>query len=239
MSLSIFGKYKDEYFLSLFESEIDNSASVVLDIGANIGLYTLAAAKRADKVYCFEPDPLNFANLKKNIEANGFENVVALNKAVSDKNGTARFSCHSEYPLDRGNLHLIPHHEQANQKYTSIDTIALDTFFSDKPKKIDIVKMDIEGSEFEALKGMRNLISANKNMKLFLEFNPPVLVRHSTDLESFIDHLFSICSYVYHIDIDTRIRRPINKIWLLDFANKWKYSEKEGHFINLLGIRRS
>jgi methyltransferase FkbM-like protein len=62
----------------------------------------------------------------------------------------------------------------------------VDMFFSDKPSKIGILKMDIEGSEFEALTGMKNLIDVNKNMKLFLEFNPYVLTRHGTDLESFI-----------------------------------------------------
>ena len=236
MSLSVFGRYSEEYELSLFESVIDNT-SVVLDIGANIGLYTLTAAKHGDKVYSFEPDPLNFSNLKKNIEANGYKNVVAVNKAVFDRSGTAHFSSYSKYPLDRGNLHLITEHEEANQKHKTIDTISLDTFFSDKPKKIDIVKMDIEGSEFEALKGMKNIINANKNMKFFIEFNPYVLSRHNTDLDSFVGYLFSIFSEVYHVDVSNKTKRPIDNEWLAHFAKKWKSSEKKGHFINLLGIR--
>lgn len=236
MSLAVFGKYNEDYELSLFESMIDNR-SVVLDIGANIGLYTLTAAKHADKVYSFEPDPINFSNLKKNIEVNGYKNVFVLNKAVFDRSGTAHFSSHSRYPLDRGNLHLLTEYEKANQKHKTVDTISLDTFFSDKPKKVDIIKMDIEGSEFEALKGMSELISTNKKLKLFFEFNPYVLTRHGTDLDTFIDYLFDIYTQIYHLDVANKTKRHINKNWLLDFAKEWKASEKKGHFINLLGIR--
>jgi FkbM family methyltransferase len=66
---------------------------VVVDIGANIGYYTLIAAKLVGKsgiVYVFEPMPSNYECLCKNIEVNGYTNVVLIQKAVSNKYGIAK-----------------------------------------------------------------------------------------------------------------------------------------------------
>ena len=123
VSLSVFGRFNEEYELSLFDSEIDEG-SVVLDVGANIGVYTLTAAKYASVVYSFEPDPITFSNLKRNVEANGYKNVVAVNKAVSDKSGVAQLSSYSKYPLDRGNLHLVSRQEESNGKFRTINTVS-------------------------------------------------------------------------------------------------------------------
>jgi FkbM family methyltransferase len=234
MRLSINGQYCEEYELSLFESEIDQR-SIVLDIGANIGLYTLIAAKHAEKVYSFEPDRISFLNLKKNVEANTCKNVLLVNKAVSDKTGRAPFSSYSKYPLDRGIVHLVTKSDETHQPYTIVDTVTLDEFFIDKPNKIDIVKMDVEGLEFEALKGMRNLINTNKCIKFFLEFNPYTLTRHGTDLDLFLDYLSSVCSQIYYIDEINMTKKPVTKKWLLNFA----IDRSDGHHINLLAERNT
>ena len=75
--LSINGIY-EEFETELVSKEISKN-DVVVDIGANIGYYTLIFAKLVGengKVFAFEPDPSNFALLKKNVELNGFRNVV-------------------------------------------------------------------------------------------------------------------------------------------------------------------
>ena len=72
---------------------------VVLDVGANVGYYTLIFAEcvgETGKVFAFEPDPTNFALLKKNIEANGVKNVVLVQKAVSDTTGITRLHLSEE-----------------------------------------------------------------------------------------------------------------------------------------------
>jgi hypothetical protein len=66
---------------------------VVLDIGANIGYYTLIFAKlvgEEGKVFAFEPEPTNFSLLEKNVEINGYKNVVLIQKAVSNETGKIR-----------------------------------------------------------------------------------------------------------------------------------------------------
>ena len=69
----------------------------VIDIGANIGYFTLLFAKLVGpngKVFAFEPDPTNFSILKKNIEENNYDNVILSQKAISDKTETTKlFLC--------------------------------------------------------------------------------------------------------------------------------------------------
>jgi hypothetical protein len=95
IQLAMFGYRSEEYELTVFKSELESSL-VVLDIGANIGVYTLTAARYADKVYSFEPVPISFLDLKKNVKVNYYKNVFTVNKAVSDKTGHAQFSFSSK-----------------------------------------------------------------------------------------------------------------------------------------------
>jgi FkbM family methyltransferase len=234
LGLSVFGRYNEEFELSLFEEEISNE-SVVLDIGANIGLYSLAAAgHNAKTVYSFEPDPVSYTNLKRNIETNHCVNVLLQNVAVSDKSGSADLSLGSRYPLDRGNLHLISKPLGSGQSHITIDTISLDEFFVNRPKQINIVKIDVEGHEYEVLRGMSNLIQTNKSMKFFLELNPFALDRNGTDANAFIEYLYCISSSYYYIDEINRSKMEVSKEWLLKFVA----DKREDQHINLLGVRK-
>ena len=168
LRLSINGNYA-EYETELMKKEIKNG-DVVLDLGANIGYYTLIFAKlvgKTGKVFAFEPDPTNFALLKKNVEINGYKNVVLVNKAVSNKTGKLKlflgennFAGHKIYDSNEG------------RKFVEIDSVILDDYFRDKPSKIDFIKMDIEGAEYLAVKGMSNLLNKNKKIKMISEFSP-------------------------------------------------------------------
>src|SRR5207245_2930011 len=76
------------YLMKLIESGM-----VVVDIGANVGYYTLLAAEKVGshgKVLAFEPEPSRYALLEKNVRANDLKNVIPVQKAVSNKTGAAR-----------------------------------------------------------------------------------------------------------------------------------------------------
>jgi FkbM family methyltransferase len=225
------GYKREEYELQLFESEMDRS-STVLDIGASIGLYTLIAAKFADKVYSFEPDPVTFLNLKKNIEGNLYQNVTLVNKAVSNNNGKSKFFSPSNKTSRDGN-YLVSNYENVAEKCIIVDQVALDDFFKDKINKIDVIKMDIEGTEFEALKGMKKLFIDNKELKMFFEFSPYALTRQGVDISLFLDLLSDLNFCLYYIDEFNKRKTPVSREWLLSFAE----NKKRGRYINLLGIR--
>ena len=125
----------EERTTALFKRVV-RRGDVVLDLGANIGYFTLLAARlvgESGRVYAFEPEPMNFEYLKKNIAVNGYKNVLAYQKGVSGASGTAKlFVC----PYDSGH-HTINQPngiKKYRQKYSGeireveISIVALDDF---------------------------------------------------------------------------------------------------------------
>ena len=139
---------------------------VVLDIGANIGFYTLLFAKlvgKEGKVYAFEPEPNNFALLKKTIEYNNLKNVILEQKAVSDKNGT-NFLMLSK---DIGG-HKIINYSTSNS--LKVESICLDEYFNNFYGKINFIKIDAEGHEGKIFYGMQKLLKKNQQLHIMTEF---------------------------------------------------------------------
>jgi FkbM family methyltransferase len=166
--LLLSGKWED-YEVAIFKGRI-HPGDTVVDIGAHIGYYTLIAAKQVGNkglVYAFEPDPRNFALLKENINANGYRNVVLVNKAVSDTSGNGQLYLNSENTGDHRIFNADP-----DRQAIKIAITTLDEFFKDKEKRINIIKMDIQGSELRTLRGARKLITQNKSIIVMSEFWP-------------------------------------------------------------------
>jgi FkbM family methyltransferase len=109
------------------------------DVGANVGYFTLLlsmAVGPAGHVFAFEPDPTNFAFLQSHLSLNRCTNVSAIEAAASNRTGEAQFEC------ARSMGHVSP------TGRTTVRTIRLDEFPTP-----DIIKMDIEGGEFDAIPG--------------------------------------------------------------------------------------
>ncbi len=143
----------------------NSEGAIFLDIGAESGYYTCLAAKNgAKKVMAFEPNPNSFNLLKKNIERNNLKNVEIFNKAVSDKNEKAIFYPNGVY----SSLYYRDIFKDGESMV--VECVTLDDFLKDN--KIDFIKMDIEGAEPKALRGMKKLLQKNKDVKLVIEFAP-------------------------------------------------------------------
>lgn len=141
---------------------------VVVDIGANIGYYSLLAASHigdTGKVMAFEPGAENTALLTRSAQANGFDNVVVYPYAVSDANETVGFT------MDDSNGQIKPGNPA--DWACQVQTVILDTFLAAEPR-IDLIKMDIEGAEGRALRGMQQLIRRHQPI-IFTEFTPTAL----------------------------------------------------------------
>lgn len=171
--LSIYGIHSKIDF-EIFQKYVKKGDNV-LDIGANIGYFTLMLAKLVGptgKVFAFEPDPRNISLLKKNIETNGYQNVVVVPKAVSNVNEKCTlFTSQSTFGQNR----IYEPKKTKNQEYIPIEseTIFLDNFFMNNKKieNISFVKIDVEGAEKYVLEGMKNILSLNKNIKIFSEID--------------------------------------------------------------------
>ena len=141
------------------------AGDTVLEIGAHIGYHTLTMAKLAGpggKVYAFEPDPVNFALLKKNIEVNGYQNVVLAQKAVSNKNGSEKL-----YIGKKSNALNRIYDSRHGQSTINIESVRLDDFIKGR---IDLMKIDINGGEGIAFQGMPQVL--RRAQKIILEFYP-------------------------------------------------------------------
>ncbi len=146
---------------------------IVVDVGANIGYYTLLMGKLKATVHSFEPEPNNFALLKKNVELNYLTNVILYNKAVSNTNGKEKLVL-----ADHG----TGQHKLGNSKFGSktmdveVTTIKLE--------HIDFAKIDVEGAELLVLKGMKELPN-----KMIVEFNTENLKEHGTNTDEFFNFI--------------------------------------------------
>lgn len=234
INLAIIDFDYENYELSIFKTEI-KPGDVVIDAGANIGIYTLVATKLVGnygKVYSFEPEPITFDNIKRNVIENACENVILTNKAVSSKTGKAKLSTWSRSKTAK-TTNYLSNEENDLEDYVIVETVSLDDFFENKLKKINIVKIDIEGSEFEALKGMKNIIEQNSEIKIFLEFNPFTLNRAGVDIPEFVDYLMGFNFVLNNIDEEKKELQPVDKNWLLEYAE----NKNDGHYTNLLCIK--
>ena len=169
LSISHYGTY-EELESKIMEEKIE-MGNIVVDVGANIGLHTLNMARivgNTGQVFAFEPDPSNFEILKKNVKINNYKNIILEQKAVGDKHGRTTLY-QSDHP---GKHRIFPQTEQAKSQ-VQVELTNLDNYFdSDMIDKINFIKIDVEGLEFSVLKGMKNILKNNKNIKILFEFVP-------------------------------------------------------------------
>ena len=163
---------------------------VVVDVGAHIGYFTRIFSKFAGSngnVYAFEADPENFKVLERN--TNFMPNVRRYPIAISDHSGTIDFyhceekaGCHSTLP----NLPL-----DYKMKKISVDATDLDTVLEQAGvKHVDIIKMDIEGGEVAALKGMKKILE-QKDITLIVEFAPAWIIAAGATPQGFLSEIAS------------------------------------------------
>jgi FkbM family methyltransferase len=133
----------------------------VLDVGANIGLYTLLAAKRGARVYAVEADPLNAAVLRHHVEINGFrEQVTVFEMAATDGQRTVPLF---RNPLNLGESNICSRGEPCGTvPGRMLDSLDL--------RPIDVCKMDIEGAELMALTGMQATLARSPDLTLLVEY---------------------------------------------------------------------
>lgn len=140
-----------------------------VDVGANIGIWTLMAASAVEdggKVFSFEPNPATFQKLNANIARNGKTKVVTPHqRAVSSANGTVSFSCANEHNksaiADPGDGNVI-----------TVPAVSLDSTLLGVP--INGMKLDTEGHELASLEGAKQILQ-NSSPWLIIEFNATLL----------------------------------------------------------------
>ncbi|MEQ8677590.1 MAG: FkbM family methyltransferase [Aggregatilineales bacterium] len=208
---------------------------IVLDIGAHVGYYTRLMSQLVGengKVIAFEPHPRTFEVLHKNTA--NLKNVTLVQSAVAEEEGTAELydylmmsasgSLHYDEKLldiqkaNVGDSDVAPRiqNEFPVEKFT-VRTVPIDALLSEMNiEAIDFVKMDIEGAEMGALRGMKNLIANSPNINLIMEFNPSALKAFDVVPESAVAEVLGLgFSKVFVVNEDSSLVEITNKTQMI------------------------
>lgn len=220
-----------DYLCDTYETAVTSLIADILkpgmafvDLGANVGYYTLLARATVGargSVYAFEPDPGLFQTLTGNIALNRFHDVEAHEMAVSDSCGVAAF-----YPAQArvdGSLYAAAGGEGDS---LSVRVTTLDAFFSERGwPSLDVIKIDIEGAELPALRGMSEVARRNESLRVIVEFNLRSLHAVGTTPVDLLTALHA--SGFSRISVIERGLRPVDvpRIdWLVEEAHTEQYN---------------
>ena len=182
--LNVYEKNNVEFILVLLKP-----GDTFFDAGANVGAYTLQAAKKLNggvNIYSFEPEPDNFMRLDYNCGLNKFsENVNRFQIALSNSSGKAiLFKSDNKH----SGWHSLTEFKDISIDKTEVITDTLDNFVTNNNiKKIDLIKIDVEANEFELLEGAKNCLKEKIFKKIYIEFNGPRLSEKNKTFSEFLN----------------------------------------------------
>jgi len=168
-------------YLDNFNDIIKPNGSFI-DVGANIGIYSLFAAKSNSKykVFAFEPVESNFIRFQNNIQLNNLDNIDLYKIALSDKVGSINFE-------------LSPVKEESgwggisnSENAMTVSTARLDEIVD---QDIEIMKIDVEGAELLVLLGARKLLEKNRIKTIIFEVNPSRMQKLNFNLSDIVQLL--------------------------------------------------
>jgi FkbM family methyltransferase len=168
-----FGTYfLEDHILQCWQTAAKD-AKVILDVGANAGIYSLAAlATQQDAiVHAFEPTPEIAARLRATVNLNGLDKLYVHEVAVSSVNGYATLIRYRGELGTNDGMNFICQ-DQTRYDGDVVKTVCLDWFCENQLiDSIDLLKLDIQGHEHLALMGAKGLISAGRIRMIFMELN--------------------------------------------------------------------
>ena len=214
----IYEEYETETFKNLLQSN-----TIFIDIGANIGYYTLIAASKIKdgQIYSFEPVKANYKLLTKNIKINNINNVKAFQKAISNRNGKIKIFIDG---TNLGNHSLAKNNVIDKTESTEVETIRLDSFFNNLEEIIEedfLIKIDTQGAEGLIVEGAHNLL-LNKNIKILMEFWPKGLRNTHTGPLELLNKLQGYGFNLQLLDEKTKSLKIVNKNEVIDFCDNTK-----------------
>jgi FkbM family methyltransferase len=168
-----FGTYfLEEDILGCWQA-VAKGTKVVLDVGANAGIYSLAAlsSQRDAIVHAFEPTPEIAARLRATAKLNGLKNLYVHEVAVLKDDGQATLKrCRGELGNNEGMNFVVK--GIGNSDTERVKTVSLDRFCQDHSiDQVDLLKLDVQGQEYSALKGAEHLVRAGRIGTIFMELN--------------------------------------------------------------------
>lgn len=207
------------------------SATNFVDVGANIGYYSVIAAsllRGKGRVFSFEPEPANFSLLEKSIAANKFENVEAVSAGLSDeKKSSVLYLSADNY----GDHQVYDRGEEREKK--AISLLNGSDFLAAKIASIDVLKIDTQGAEFGVIKGLAPLIEKSPKIKMVVEFWPFGLKKAGHHAHHLLDLLLGFDLPMFIIDHIEHKLIPCKENDLRPWIDELDVDDKNEGFLNL------
>lgn len=161
--------------------------STVIDVGANIGFFTIDFARRVGPtghVVAFEPGHRNVETLRWNLERAKITNVDVVEAALAERSGTGALYLNPSHPAD--------HRIFAGARARAHETVPLVTFDdflarAPLPSPISLVKIDVQGAEMKVLRGMTGTLARFPSATLLVEYTPAALTEAGDSPEALLD----------------------------------------------------
>ncbi len=173
------GRWEPPY-TALF-SRLVRPGDTVFDLGANHGVYALMAARLVGpggRVHAFEPNPRLARLVDMSLRMNGFSPWAQLHQiAASDRTGTARLVFTDAYSGGGSLAASEGQRDGSAEARHGVDCrlVPLDEVFTDPSMRVDVIKMDVEGHEGLALRGMSRLLARSPDVRIMMEFGPQMM----------------------------------------------------------------
>jgi len=197
--LYLFGKSLTEvHEVSTLRSLI-RPGMVIVDVGANIGFYTLQMASwvgPSGKILAFEPDPFTFGLLERRVRASRLANIDVHQLALGDRTGRATLYS-SAY--NRADNRLAASHVEPHVEASDVQVQRLDEFLSAHGSpRIDAFKIDVQGSEAQVLRGAQDTLGRGVQW-IWAEFSPNHLRGAGSAPDEFLEILASAGRSVFEV----------------------------------------
>ncbi len=216
---TVFKSKQDAYEIHLLRKHI-KKGSIVLDIGSNIGYYAKILSKQVGSeglVYCFEPDKTNFNYLKKAVHDNA--NVIINNQAVGSKTEKLKIYTSKELNVD--------HRTYKPEEYESeieIDAISIDDYLKNiNQTEVHFIKIDIQGFEMQAIKGMEQTLKNNSKIKIISEFWPYGLKAAGSSVTEYFNYLINLGFQVELLQKNSLSALNLSEVQSLENLSKEHY----------------
>lgn len=191
---------------------------VVLDVGANIGYYSVVASSLVGpegRVLSIEPDPSHFERLRRSLVANGCRNATPLQVAAADREGELELYLSEENSSDHA-AYPVPGRRHVTVRSADLDTLADEQGFA----KVDFIKIDVQGFEPAVFRGMRGILARNPDIRIVTELWPEGLLRAGFDpaqlLREIVGHRFALGL----VEERKAVARPVSMDEALDLCGE-------------------
>lgn len=212
------GMQRNMYYLGFLEprylkclSRYVSPGNVFIDIGANVGYYTIWAAKQvgqSGRVFSFEPNPIAFHHLQDNVAFGNYNNVSLYQVALGESNSAGELMlCVGQ----TGGSRLITDNANGTEVITvpikTLDTcLQSDGLLLNLSQKVDVIKVDAEGAETSILKGAHSLLTTHSRPYLMVEVDNGLLKALGSSARQLLDHLHQLDYLPFRIIRDGNLR---------------------------------